>query len=611
LSGRHERRVDHGDYRLASVSAEADGEHHVWLTSRISGRTCRIPIAVARRLAEFRRFQPLPSRTRRPWKSDDVEDWLHRLAAKGFLLSRHELQSRFAYRHRIDSNTTPRAAIATIAIPTADRPHVLLRCIESYASNQAVFGRSTRLLVSDDSRSPAPIRVRAERIAAHSGLRLDWLTRRMRAAFARRLAQELGLDLAVIRFGLLGDPDVRYSLGANRNSLILATLGECILNVDDDTVCIPSSTESDNAGLSGAISSAFDPLAYRFFEQRRDALGAPTPTKIDVLAPHEDVLGRSLPGAFASAPDMERRFDDADAQALSDIWSGRGRVRLSANGFRGRSGQQVPARFIDPPDRWRSRLLRSERFFDAATRSQAMSAGVSCVTLGNRSYLSGMFFGLDNREIAPPFFPVLRASDVLFGRTYRLICPDTYLAHLPSSLVHDPIHSRPCLPAVLWRQVGVELAYVVGDLVAERAGASGSRAPDLGLRDIGGHLTAIGTAHRDEFIEIVRAKSIARTVTRIRRLEASLQQHGERPRFWAERVRRHVRHLTTAVRSAEQALPTDVRGSGDGWVRAQRLIGRFGALLIAWPDLLEATRRLEQKGSGLLNQRPSSACGKG
>src|SRR5205085_4084755 len=56
--------------------------------------------------------------------------------------------------------------------------------------------------------------------------------------------------------------------------------------------------------------------------------------------------------------------------------------------------------------------------------------------------MMGTFFGLDNRQLVPPFLPSGRGQDHILGVTLRSCFNRSYFAYLPYALLHLPVETR-------------------------------------------------------------------------------------------------------------------------------------------------------------------------
>jgi hypothetical protein len=495
----------------------------------------------------------------------------------------------------------PRPAITTIAIPTARRPAELARCVESYAAHQARFGRSARVLIVDDSTDRATLATTARTaavVAERYGVRVDHVTRAAKDAYAARLARETGVAVELLRFALLGHDALPGGPGANRNAILLAAPDELLLSVDDDTLCrVHPAPTAHRPPCS--VDSRRDPRAFTFFRTRAEALAARADDSADVLARHERWLGAPL---HAALPDWEdpQSVDLAQASptAFADLRHQRGRVRLTLNGVVGRSAWKWPGRYLRMEEGWSAQLLGSEDLYRDAIRTQALAAIAPRTTLSDAAYFSAMFFGLDNCGPRPPFLPVLRSQDVLFGDVLRKSLPGTYSAHLPWALEHDPIEARDVDPELVGTHAGLELST----FLSSRVGRLGRR--DVGfaptLRALGADLRGLAEGSAADFEYALRDLVREWAAFRAADLEQRLRVQPDAPAYWTRDVQRNLAAMRAAAHDVDGALPHDIPRRGPaGWQLAREVVSCFGRLLEAWDDVLAGARRLHARGEGL------------
>src|SRR5262249_40511707 len=153
----------------------------------------------------------------------------------------------------------------------------------------------------------------------------------------------------LIDWALFGDRRCHVSTGANRNSLLLDTIGALVFSADDDTRCVTAQAPDCHEAI--AFSSAYDPTNFWFFADRRAAFDAVTGSDVDLLRCHERFLGRTL-------ADFDVAFDPAS------------RVTLTLAGLVGDSGMGSPGYYLSLAGGSRARLLPSESAYRSALRSR-------------------------------------------------------------------------------------------------------------------------------------------------------------------------------------------------------------------------------------------------
>jgi hypothetical protein len=382
--------------------------------------------------------------------------------------------------------------------------------------------------------------------------------------------------------------------------MLLATSGQRVLSVDDDTVCTPS-TVGRPSGLGCSFDSRSDPRVHRFFLDRAQAFGAAAPIQVDICRAHETLLGRDLPSIVAAEEPNYLAFADADSDLIDDLGSARGRVILTTMGVVGQSGVTWPQRLLQMEPSWAAQLLESEPLYSAAVRSHEVAATVCSPTLSNRSFFSTMFFALDDTASVPPFFPILRSQDFLFWRALRYCVDDGYVGHLPLLLAHDPARDRSRTPDIVWRHTGVEFAYLLSD-VLQKIPAASCALPSHRTSELGYHFRDLASAPLFDLEEMLGGMVRRRWEHRLRFLDARRRAlPGGGP--WHRDVERHLIELERRIAATAVPPPFDLGIAGrEGWRVARELLGQFATVLISWPDLVQGAQRLVARDEGWRTQ---------
>lgn len=212
-------------------------------------------------------------------------------------------------------------------------------------------------------------------------------------------------------------------------------------------------------------------------------------------------------------------------------------------------------------------------------------------------------FGFDNRLPLPPFFPVQRNSDGIFGLMLQRCLNDSGVGFLPSVVAHEPDPPRGFAPDEMWLETaGIRTADVVLACLLAHDSASDTLTPTARLARLGRFFRELGAHTLSDFEARVRSFQQFRTMAFVALLEGQLRMHDSMPRFWADDVRRMIDLLSQATAADDYVAPRDLRdGRGaDGARRlSHELVGRFGELLEAWPTIVDAARRLRAQGRRL------------
>ena len=475
-------------------------------------------------------------------------------------------------------------AITAVGIVTRGRAKSLCTCIESYMENCRNHERTPEFIVTDDSPDGDPRTRSALQRLRHLGVAsISYGGRAERIGFAEALARAAAVPIDVIRFGLIGDARCPLTTGANRNSLLLDTLDMLVLSVDDDTRCRIAAVPEGEAHL--ASFTGYDPTDFWFFPDRRRALDSVAFVDADVLECHEAMLGRRL----------------SDESGVG--------VTITLQGVVGDSGMGSPRYYLGLQGESRGRLVASLDAYQSAFRCREVVRAVRRPTVADSPFCMTPCFGFDNRFILPPFFPVQRNSDGIFGLMLHRCGDGSRTGFLPYVVVHEPDSPRLFAPDEMWSEAtGIRMADVVMACLLAHEGGSATLTPATRLVRLGRFFQELAALTLSDFESRLRSFQQFRTMAFITHLESQLRLHDAAPGFWGEDVRRMIALLWKATGADEYIVPRDLReGRGADAARrlSQELIGRFGELLEAWPTIVDAARCLRAQDRRLTTPLPS------
>jgi hypothetical protein len=519
---------------------------------------------------------------------------LAELAREGLLVPAADLLRRLA-----GAKGPPPPPIASLGIPTRWRPESLREALSTHLEDARAHGRAVACAVAEGARTEAeaaPARAVVAGIRARHGIAIAFAGPAERARFAAALAARAGVAEAIASFALLGDDRFPITTGASRNALLLHAAGELTLQVDDDTRCRLTGPPDPLPGAS--VTSIADPAELWPLPDDGAASPGPAPGR-PFLALHEDLLGRAAGDAIASSPGG---LDLAGASGMlfRRLEARGGRVLVTQTGLRGDSGSGSMAHLFALEGRSRSRFLADEAVYRRALATRrvirvsprpAIGDGTACLSAG---------LGLDARAVLPPFCPVQRNQDGLFGAVLRRAYHDALLGFLPWALDHEPPGRRATAPEAALSTLSALGANDLLRLLVVAARVEPDRDdPARSLRALGDVLVRWGSLPPLDLEDLVRAQLLRGRSLELSVLDQSLSRHRHAPAFWARDVARALEILTAAVASPAAAHPADLIaafGEAEGRAAFRDLVRRYGELLRAWPDLWEAARALREEG---------------
>lgn len=497
------------------------------------------------------------------------------------------------------------ASIETLCIPTRDRPNELRRAMESYLANLRRWDRGCSILILDDSTSEgrqrdcrelvrAQARNATERNVLYAGLS-------ERRTFAEHLCRN-GLAEEVVAFALFGIGPEGDRMGANRNAFLLATAGTMAFSVDDDTVCDPGVAEStDTTGLN--IHGEGESMEFWFYGTRQAALDAIERCDTDVIGRHEALLGKSLCEAVNARADCDIHMDEICAHLLSALVAGSGAIGITLNGVYGDSAMYGGGCTLLPSrGATRSRLTASKAALTTALESREVIRQASRLSIAHTGRCMGSFIGLDNRSLLPPFFPMFRNEDSIFGCLTQYCCDEFLAAHLPFSLLHAPFGARAYHPNAISEIRVSDIVLVC--ISAAQVNAMPLRMEER-LRKVGSQLLEFGALRVADFREFLSISLWSRASRLILSFETAVKEYSNEPDYWAAEVRSRIEKIRSAVTRPEYLMPTDLGRSAnleDALRDTQRILSLYGRLLCEWPGIVAVARGLSTQGICLAQQ---------
>jgi hypothetical protein len=517
-----------------------------------------------------------------------VKQHLRELAEQGLLISEDRLC------RGISTSQRPRQPISSLVIVTANRGEQCGATLRSFVQNATEFSRHTCFRVMDDSRSPNIRRDylrQMPRCMGNDGAQVFYAGRQEKEAYLREL-ECIGIEPWVARFALLGeDDDSLETIGANRNCALLDTLGECILSVDDDVVC--RSTPHPQLSRQLRIASHIYPRDLWFFSDRKEVLSAMQWQAVDVLREHEGMLGCLVGDLLLESKARSGiALEDTCDHVVAGMLSGTAMVTATFGGIAGDSGGCFAKWMLTCSGQTRTNLLKSKSAYDVAMRSREVLGVASSPTVAHNAFFPGASFGLDNRTELPPFFPISRGEDSVFGLLAMNSSTDCYFGHIPYALLHNADLGRSYQQKPQFR-----IAEFMMCLIAPyRLPPGTSRA--VALRLIGGYLEEMAQLPEKDFWNCVCHLVRVHQAAGIRTWQATLDNFDECPDHWRTDLKNlqtdQAMRLTRPARLVPseylERYPVDLAK-----MKTQQLVRKAGELLRVWPDILVAAMDLRRR----------------
>lgn len=570
------------------------GAADYFVHDRFSGRRAIVKEDMAAVIQSLHGFQTLREHVSTLIASSRLSDLgevrlLHLLQAaeqQGLIAEEAQVQQHLN-RHQTNVGRTP---IEVVAIVTRERPQALERAVRSIGANALRHGRTDSVLVIDDSRhveSQSRNLKLLEALAHQYSLAVRYANRQHRRNYITRLSERSGLEKDLLDFGLLGSHNETQTIGACRNCVLLETAGRVALWIDDDVQTTCLSHPSRQEGL--LVGGLRDPTDFWFYSDRESMLSSVYPTPEDALAMHENVLGRTLADLVGS--DVK---NVSFTYPCHKFWKRcdrpPGKVILSQPGIAGDSALPSSAGllFTLRDETW-ARLVESEQAFRSAMKSREVVRVAPTLTICHGSPVATTALAVDNRQELPPFMPVMRGEDTLFGIFLQLCGDDSYSVSQPAIYPHFPLNTRFYSMEDFRESASTTLFKILRRLTA----LFSSHRPESGSRyeRLGRFLSEIGRMDRYLFDEMLCDLAVDEHSDLLLRLRRLKKVRNDKPLYWARAIdvlcEEHMRSLV----SADIGVPIDLQRETLE-KSTQHIVLQFGQLIEKWNRIRDAARTM-------------------
>jgi len=525
-----------------------------------------------------------------PVEDQELLDRVEQLVGAGAFVSWADLAA-----GRPEVTAESPARVSWVALPTQNRPRELCRALSSYVENARKFGSRYGILITDGSDEQLTRQAVSE-AAAYGGPPIRYLGGPEKLQFCEQLARRADVPPNVVQTALFGFRDGSISTGANRNTILLATVGELLITADDDTLCrVACKIDAELPTL--AFRGHDDPQVVSLYADRECVLGSRTWEDRDWVAEHERVLGASpftIMRAFLRTGVMPQ-LESACPHVLEMLMRGTGRVTVSIGGSAGDSGYQRGSSFLLHPDPLvRRQLISSESEFWRLLHSREIvreSLDYSIAHVPGTT--QAMFAGLDNRDILPPFFPSYRNQDGVFGAITGLCVRDACFAHVPIVMQHIPGSFREFDPSGIGRLRVCDWIFAACSLWSPGPVMDSNRR----IKSLGWHLEALGALPQAEFCAVMMPPVFTRLAAVIKQIEAVSAEHNYRE-YWVKEVDVILERFVSSALDPDYLVPSDIDVASvpNRASHLREMIRTYGQLLSSWPELVVAAKELAAAG---------------
>lgn len=487
-----------------------------------------------------------------------------------------------------------------LTIPTAERPEQLQRCLRSFLASADLDGSRVDVHVMDDSKSSpsavanASICKALAAVFPNASVRYGGFQEKLQF---REALEERGIPAPVLRFGL-PVAENEYTVGGNRNFILLATVGERLLSVDDDITS--QSWTSSNARPGIMLGGIHDTTEWWFFPTRqavKDFIDTLPRGSSNAMRAHSAILGKTVGSLWQLGGNRQIKSSEIDSAALLTK-AMRGKIRLSLSGIAGDSGMQCGGSFLFAEGQTRAKLAESPSVYKTAMMSRETARAVPEVFITHATSVMSGSIGLDNRQLLPPFLPQFRNEDGAFGATLNASDPTALFAHVPVGVMHDSTRTPAYSVTPLQTLENIRVSEALMSLIDTYPSDEEITDPGIQLNCLAAHLHAIAGASIEKFSASIYQAVVQFKCKRLVDLDWQLNDGFCYPAFWIKDALMFRQALVSRLQSREYAIPSEWRHLGEAQAleKFRAFVANFAGLLEWWARIVETTKVLRKEG---------------
>jgi hypothetical protein len=242
------------------------------------------------------------------------------------------------------------------------------------------------------------------------------------------------------------------------------------------------------------------------------------------------------------------------------------------------------------------RMLASEANTSNALNSRMVWSGRSHPHFAPRPNMSAIT-GFDNRQMLPPYLPIIRGEDRLFGNMLDFVFPSAVTLDYPWAVPHLPIPQRQWQTRDLDFTPGDSFPLFFFDTVLAQKSACLASLPTERLKALSAWFNDLAAAPADSLAAMYRDTRLQNTSELLKNLNGLLADSDSTPAEWQDYLKNGIKQLNVDMDLAShedfpvKGLPTSMEGTEliAFW---QETWADFATALNAWPKIRKAAAEI-------------------
>jgi len=520
-------------------------------------------------------------------QQDDVIKVLTMVQDAGLMTTAESIAARIRSAEDTATSLPPTRAF----IITCDRPAAVRRLLESmlHTSN---LTRHQEIFLVDDSRkwlNADENREAVEKFNLTSAKNIRYVGADEQQQLLENLITALPQHEAAIRFLIDREHWAEHkSYGLARTICLLLSVGNRCIVMDDDVICSTAAAPHSSDGIAFADNTR----EMAFYPDEQTMLTGVIKRDANPLTGHAQCLGMNLAQAVKSLGLEElssSTLAGSDA-AILGVLDGTSPILITQNGALGDPGSPSSNWFYQLGQESIQRMLETPGGHSGAQTNRHYWLGRSRPTFTKMAVMSQVT-GLDNSRPLPPYFPINRGEDYIFGAMVEYLFPHAVALEYDWCVPHLPVDSRanadPGESVASRGSIGLLSKYITDHTNYE---------PDISfetrLEGLCVLIDELAESSNDGLSVLFRAGLAQLNAGKLKALNIQLQtaRQNNGPQDWLNYLQKGQGELSAALQSP--ASPADIQGINMGesavLATAKEYAAEFSAALRAWPAIRKA-----------------------
>lgn len=145
--------------------------------------------------------------------------------------------------------------------------------------------------------------------------------------------------------------------------------------------------------------------------------------------------------------------------------------------------------------------------------------------------------GLDNRALLPPYFPLFRNEDLLFGMALQFLHPDSLMLDFPWALPHIPMKERRWDTSDLDRAASFSFQTFSWYHISRASSNHLSADTEMRLQALGRYFLDLAETDNRTLLDLFDDLTLDMRTKQIGKYHQTLVDTGGKPDYWAQDIR--------------------------------------------------------------------------